>query len=136
ERRRWPGNAQAVLALSPDGQTLVTAGAGDISLWNVETGQRQATLPQDPPDNLVVALSPQSRLLAMTVPADNGVIQIWDTTTGALLHSETASHISTLAFGINGKTLIGGDIYGGIGIWHLHWSEDLSRPAKPESPET
>lgn len=136
ERRRWPGNAQEVLALSPDGQTLVTAGAGDISLWNVETGQRQATLPQDPPDNLVVALSPQSRLLAMTVPADNGVIQIWDTTTGALLHSETASHISTLAFGINGKTLIGGDIYGGIGIWHLHWSEDLSRPAKPESPET
>ena len=85
ERRRWPGNAQDVLALSPDGQTLVTAGAGDISLWNVETGQRQATLPQEPPENLVVALSPDSRLLAMTVPADNGVIQIWDTTTGALI---------------------------------------------------
>ena len=72
----------------------------------------------------------------MTVPADNGVIQIWDTTTGALLHSETASHISTLAFSINGKTLIGGDIYGGIGIWHLNGSEDLFNPPKQESPQT
>jgi WD40 repeat protein len=83
-----------------------------------------------------VALSPDSQLLAMTVPADNGVIQIWDTRTGALLQSETASHISSLVFGIEGQTLIGGDIYGSIGIWHINGQPRISAPSDDNSPQT
>jgi WD40 repeat protein len=136
EHRRWAAHQQQILALSPKGETLVTASPEAIVLWDVETGQPRATLPQTPPEHLVVALSPDGRLLAMTVPADDGVIQIWDTHTGALLHSETASHISSLVFGMQGQTLIGGDIYGSIGIWHINGQSQISAPSHDDSPQT
>lgn len=136
EHRRWPANQQQVLALSPKGETLVTASPDGITLWDVETGKSRATLPQTPPEHLVAALSPDSQLLAMTVPDDNGVIQIWDTHSGVLLHSETASHISTLVFGSHGKTLIGGDLYGSIGVWHINRQTDRSQPSRDNPPQT
>ncbi|KPQ38389.1 MAG: putative DNA-binding protein kinase [Phormidium sp. OSCR] len=136
EHRRWTANQQQVLALSPKGETLVTASPDAITLWDVETGQPRATLPQTPPEQVVAALSPDGQLLAMTVPADHGMIQIWDTRTGTLLHSETASHISSLVFGMQGQTLIGGDIYGSIGIWHINAQPQISAPPHDDSPET
>jgi WD40 repeat protein len=118
ERRRWTGNRDRVVAMSPDGKTLVTGGQS-IGLWDVETGQQRLKIARSLPEDGVVALSPDGRLLAVSAPEDNGVLQLWDARTGGLLHRETASHVSSLTFSADGETLISGDLYGAIAIWHL-----------------
>ncbi|MBP0005196.1 MAG: hypothetical protein J7642_16040 [Cyanobacteria bacterium SBC] len=118
ELQRWENLDRSVLAMSGDGRSI-GVGGDEIEIWNVETGQKHQTLPAKVQKDMAVALSPNGQLLALSVPEDDGDIQLWDVKTGQLLHAETASHISVLAFSRDGKTLISGDLYGSIRIWRV-----------------
>lgn len=79
------------LAISPDGQTIATAGStGQIQLWDVSTHQLNRILQSDHRRVLAVAFSPDGLSLASGfLPAQGdrgGSVGIWDPHRGELLH--------------------------------------------------
>jgi WD40 repeat protein len=66
------------IAFSPDGSLLATAGDdGTFALWNVATGQRQASLDCRATCLVAVAFSPDGRTLVVATGDDDDV-RSWD----------------------------------------------------------
>ncbi|MBC7816792.1 MAG: serine/threonine protein kinase [Planctomycetaceae bacterium] len=73
---------------SPDGNRLASAGgpwiekkelgAGEVKIWDMNTGQEVATLPDHAHTVFGVAFSPNGRRLASS--SNNGIVKIWDGT--------------------------------------------------------
>src|SRR5207249_4363386 len=70
---------QVIVALSPDGQVLASAGETGLRLWNTMTGTQLAQL-EDQGRVLALAFSPSGKLLASG--DESGIITLWDVTTG------------------------------------------------------
>jgi WD40 repeat protein/serine/threonine protein kinase len=120
------------IAVSPDGKTMAWAGgaffrrsaseftrAGILTVWNVQTGARRLTLDdhnlRDTDGNLIeginravtaVAISPDGRY--MVSGAENGVVYLWDLTTGARLREFIghADRITHAVFSTNGTQFL------------------------------
>jgi WD40 repeat protein len=78
-------NKARLLAFSPDGRTLATAGGGSqatAKLWDAATGQLKLALPKPDDEIHSIEFSPDGRLLLST--SDRGV-RLWDAATGAPL---------------------------------------------------
>ena len=103
---------------------LVTGCAGgsnaqDQATSPTQTAPEPTEQPEKTEETAAIAFDPNGRFVAVSVPQDDGEIQLWDLKTGEVLHSVTASHISALAFSRDGETLIAGDLYGAIGIFNI-----------------
>ena len=96
-----------VIAVSPDGQTLVSGSYGTIRIWNLRTGGLVRTLNSVHSKKSVntVAVSPDSSILA-SGGDDNNVI-IWDLKTGRRIRTIPAhtAAVNAIAFSKDGKTL-------------------------------
>ncbi|MDC0835211.1 hypothetical protein POG22_19740 [Geitlerinema sp. CS-897] len=114
----WSRGDRSVVGMSVDGKAIATVGEA-IEIWDLEDGQKQQTLDAEVGDTVTVAFDPSGRFVAVSVPQDDGEIQLWDVRTGEMLQSVTASHVSALAFSRDGQTLIAGDLYGAIGIFKI-----------------
>lgn len=118
------------IKFSPDGQLLASVGEGQITLWQVESGQIQRVLPGHYSTELgleiaptAISFSPDSQFLATAtwsqglLSADSSIM-VWNTTTGAeVLSLEAQDGCRQILFDIDGKI-----IYGACGLGVTAWS--------------
>ncbi|MDJ0702987.1 MAG: WD40 repeat domain-containing protein [Leptolyngbyaceae cyanobacterium MO_188.B28] len=114
------------VALSPDGQTLVSSSADKtIKIWQVETGQVLQTLSGHDDTVRAIALSADGRTLA-SGSGDN-TIKLWNIETGQLIRTlaEHPGPVWSVAISPDGQTLISGGEDGTLKIWDLQTGDLL-----------
>ena len=123
ERRYYYGDCVAVrsVAISRDGQTLVSAGGRDgLKVSNLSMspiGQMTRTFGADPFRCSYVAISPDGETLVSD--STDHTIKIWHLPTGQLIttlvgHSDL---VTSLAISQNGQTFVSGSKDGTIKVW-------------------
>lgn len=128
------------MALSPDGNLLVSAGTftnQPVTVWEAATGRQLRTLSEPGETGIdlgisTMAFSPDSRVLATA--ASDTMIKLWDVATGTLLQKLVGhtTAVSALGFSPDGKTLASGTKeegdQAGVRLWTIS-----SGPAQPTS---
>jgi WD40 repeat protein len=110
-----------LLAISPDGKLVASAGAGArVFVWRIDSGKEarwfQAPMFKEAdqweviPRVSVLMFSPDSKLLVLgCYNREKGAVLVWDVTTGKeILQFEVTSRPSCIAFPSDGKTLVAG----------------------------
>ena len=97
------------IAISPDGQTLVSGGGGydkTIKVWNLDTGELSRTFAEHSRSVNSVAISPDGQTLVSG--SDDNTIKVWSLHTGELLRTiEGHSHeVKSVAISSDGQTLV------------------------------
>jgi RNA polymerase sigma factor (sigma-70 family) len=131
------GGATTLLAYSPDGRVLASAGKGrGLCVWDVGTGKlRHELVPVDSVWDF--AFSPDSKLLAAGGYGNRG-IQIWEVTTGKelrrLKNSDPAAQRVAVAFSPDGKLLASSGNDKLVTLWDVATGERLRQlPGSQES---
>ena len=104
-----------VVAFSPDGKILVSAGSENIHLWDVAEHKLIGTL-NEVKYVKTLAFSPDGRFLAAGVRAN---IRVWDMETLAEVATLEGclGAVKTFAFSGDGKTLVAGSWDSAIRVW-------------------
>jgi WD40 repeat protein len=112
------GSVNAI-ALSPDGQTLVSGSFGTIRIWNARTGVLLRTLSQVHSQKSVrtLAVSPDSQMLA-SGGDDNNLI-LWSLKTGRRVLTIPAhkAGVKAIAFSSDGKIIVSGSDDKTVRLW-------------------
>ncbi len=116
------GEIISSIAISPDGQTLVSSSnsyGGNIKIWDLSTGLVISTLKAQGVGVSVVAISPDSQLLASG--GNDGSIKLWHLALGEELGTFSGhfGRVFSVAFSANGKFLASGGEDGSIHLWNL-----------------
>ncbi len=95
------------LAFAPEGRRLATAGgadnAGEVKLWDLDTGRPTATLPKQPRPVRSVAFAPNGRTLAVACGTD---VALWDPATSTEIKRwPLAGPVCRVAYAPDGATL-------------------------------
>ena len=136
-------------AISTDGRFLATSGSyyfngwakerfdPAIRIWDLATGQEVVTLEGHEQPVLVLAFSPDGRLLASYSgdwrTTKGRTLQIWDTATGRELR-RLEGHlglVNTIAFTPDGRSLVSGSEDATALVWDV---SDLKGEMKPDEP--
>ncbi|MBE9133851.1 protein kinase domain-containing protein [Tychonema sp. LEGE 07196] len=108
------------IALSPDGQTLVSASFGTIRMWNVKTGLLVRTLNGVHSKKSVksLAVSPDGSIFASG--GDDKNLILWDLKTGRRIRTIAAHQaaVNAIAFSSDSKTLASGSDDKTVRLWN------------------
>jgi WD40 repeat protein len=106
------------LAISPDGTTLASASKdGAVAFWDACPGQGQEQPRVIPLDKRLLALAPDSRVLAAP---QEGIVRLFDLSTSKEIDKipELGSDVSTVAYSPDGRLLVSGSLNGRIRVWN------------------
>ncbi|MGA5566630.1 eIF2A-related protein [Streptomyces platensis] len=73
------GTRTTALAISPDGRTVATGGAGQVRIWDVKARRNTATISAHIRWTSPLAFSPDGRTLVTPDGEDKGGARLWDT---------------------------------------------------------
>lgn len=121
-----------VLAYSGDGCVLAVGTGSGIDLWEVATGKRRASSPNDIGGVHALAWAPDSKTLAYTGHR-NSPTHLVDTRTWKPIHSwpDRQGRIGPVRFSTDGKRLVSFD-----GIWSMQaWDADTGKYLRPATKE-
>lgn len=115
---------------SRSGKLLLAAGghgakSGRVVLWNIETGERMATLGEEYDAVLAADLSPDQSRVALGGPSR--LVKIHSTKTGELEHQmkKHTDWVTAVAFSPNGEFLATADRNGGVVLWDADNGQEL-----------
>ncbi|MBK8001124.1 MAG: hypothetical protein IPK15_21035 [Verrucomicrobia bacterium] len=115
---------------SRSGKVLVAAGghgakAGSVVLWNVETGERIASIGKEYDAVLTTDLSPDQARVAMG--GTDRLVKIYSTKSGEVEHKikKHTDWVTAVAFSPNGEMLASGDRNGGVSVWDAESGQEL-----------
>ena len=118
------------LKFSRSGKLLLAAGghgakSGAVTLWNVETGERVATVGKEYDAVLAADISPDQTHVALGGP--DRLVKIYSTKTGELEHKmkKHTDWVTALAFSPNGEMLASADRNGGLTAWDADNGQEL-----------
>jgi WD40 repeat protein len=127
------------VAYSPDGRTLVTAGAdGTVRWWSSGTGQEVLTVPGNDTPLSGVAYSPDGRLVA--AGGADPTIRLWDAATGRELRVLLGhgAAVTCVAFSPDGKRLASADLDRVVRLWDVRTGKEQTprnEPIRLDGPE-
>lgn len=122
------------LAVSLDGQSIVSADGKSIKLWDTRSGEdRIAITGRRMGILMAVALSPNGERIASGATSTGmgglgpGEVKLWDAATGRELRSFVGhkARVATVAFSHDGKRLFSGSHDGTIKLWDVESGEEI-----------
>jgi len=121
--------ANEILAYSPDGRFLVTAGEkGNMRLWNTETSNLEIELPGIGGNRVSAAFSPDSTLLATTLLGGDASIwnlsDITEKTVGRAPLTVESVNLFGVEWASDGYTLLFIDATGEVYVWGIPAQSD------------
>ena len=126
---------------SQSGKLLLAAGghgakSGSVTLWNVESGERIATIGKEYDVVLTADISPDQARVALGGP--DRLVKIFSTRTGEVEHKikKHTDWVTALAFSPNGEMLASGDRNGGLTVWDADSGQELFTTAGHKSAVT
>lgn len=126
----FPEGQPIDVKFSRSGKLLLAAGghgakSGRVLLWNIETGERVATLGEEFDAVLAADLSPDQSRVALGGPSR--LVKIHATRTGEVEHrmKKHTDWVTAVAFSPNGEFLATGDRNGGVVLWDADNGQEL-----------
>jgi WD40 repeat protein/tRNA A-37 threonylcarbamoyl transferase component Bud32 len=115
------------VGLSADAQIFFALGQSGVArLWDTASGQLRVSFPCPKPPLRSVALSPNSRFLAVTVERED-IVHLYDIATGKELQlSGHRDFVSGVSFSPDGQTLATGSMDGTIRLWEIATGKQIS----------
>ncbi|QRW11620.1 WD repeat and SOCS box-containing protein 1 [Ceratobasidium sp. AG-Ba] len=121
------GGSVSALAVTPDGDRIITANVDDLLIWTMYTGRKVlGPLKGHSIGIRSVAVSPDGQFIASG--SDDETIRIWETETGNVVLEPFTGHtgsVMAVTFSYDGCLLISGSLDGTIRLWQAQ----TGRPA-------
>ena len=109
------GSRVSFVAFLPDGKRIVGAGASNIYLWDIKTGQEVRRFSMQEMGIEAVALSNDGNLLGAS--DSEGNVRCWELKSGKEFGKRSGTDIISLAFAPDGNKMVSGGADGVIRIW-------------------
>ena len=127
----FPEGFPTIIRFSRNGQLLLTGGgrggkSGKVVIWNVQTGERIATVGNEFDQVLAADLSADQQFVALGGPAK--LVKVYATKDGRLVHSikKHTDWVTAISYSPDGKLISSGDRNGGVIIWEAEKGKEYN----------